>query len=64
MVDTTIINKFKLIFELLKDNLLFSFVLLLLIFIIMDLCYGKNSKKTKILYGIILSLILIYFFIT
>jgi len=60
MVDTTILNKLSLIYSFLLDNSLIFLILLLLIVIILDLFYGRNSKSTKNLYYIIISLILIY----
>lgn len=60
MVDTTILNKLSLIYKFLLDNSLITMIILLLIVIVLDLFYGKNSKSTKSLYYIIISLILIY----
>jgi len=60
MVDTTILSKLSLIYSFLLDNSLIFLILLLLIVIVLDLFYGKNSKSTKNLYCIIISLILIY----
>jgi len=60
MVDTTILNKLSLIYKFLLDNSLISMIILLLIVIVLDLFYGKNSKSTKRLYYIIISLILLY----
>lgn len=60
MVDTGIFDKINLIYQFLKDNSLIFLVLLLIITIILDLLYGKNKKDTKILYGFIIALLLIY----
>lgn len=60
MVDTGIFDKINLIYQFLKDNSLIFLVLLLIIAIILDLLYGKNKKDTKILYGFIIALLLIY----
>ena len=60
MVDTTILNKLSLIYSFLLDNSMISLILLLLIVIVLDLFYGRNSKSTKRLYYIIISLILVY----
>lgn len=60
MVDTTILNKLGLIYEFLKENSLITLILLLLIVIIMDLCYGRNKKDIKILYGFIIALLMIF----
>ena len=60
MVDTTILNKLSLIYHFLLDNSLIFLIILLLIVIVLDLFYGRNSKSTKKLYYIIISLILIY----
>ena len=58
MVDTTIISKLNLIYDFLKYNNLIFLILLLFIVIVLDLCYGKNKKETKILYGIVITLLL------
>lgn len=60
MVDTTILNKLSLIYSFLLDNSMISLILLLLIVIVLDLFYGRNSKSTKRLYYIVISLILVY----
>lgn len=60
MVDTGVFDKINLIYQFLKDNSLIFLVLLLIITIILDLLYGKNKKETKILYGFIIVLLLIY----
>lgn len=60
MVDTGIFDKINLIYQFMKDNSLIFLVLLLIIAIILDLLYGKNKKDTKILYGFIIALLLIY----
>ena len=60
MVDTTILSKLSLIYDFLKDNNLILLILLLLIVMILDLCYGKNKKETKVLYSIVISLLLLF----
>ena len=60
MVDTGMFDKINLIYLFLKDNSLIFLVLLLIVAIILDLLYGKNKKETKVLYGFIIALLLIY----
>ena len=60
MVDTGVFEKINLIYQFLKDNSLIFLVFLLIITIILDLLYGKNKKETKILYGFVIVLLLIY----
>lgn len=60
MVDTGILNKINLIYKFLKNNSLIFLVLLLIIVILLDLLYGKNKKETKVLYGFVVALLLIY----
>lgn len=60
MVDTGMFDKINLIYLFLKGNSLIFLVLLLIIAIILDLLYGKNKKETKVLYGFIIALLLIY----
>ena len=64
MVDTTFIEKISLIFKFLKDNYMFSLIMLLIGIIIMDLLYGRNKKGTKKLYGIIITLLIIFILLT
>ena len=60
MVDTGIFEKIGLIYNFLKDNSLIFLIILLVIAILLDYLYGKNTKKTKLLYIITIVLILIY----
>ena len=60
MVDTGIFEKIGLIYRFLKDNSLIFLIILLIIAILLDYLYGRNTEKTKILYIITISLILIY----
>lgn len=60
MVDTTIINKLNLIYKFISDKSIIMMIIILMLFIIMDLMYGKNNKQTKLLYTAILILIFIY----
>ena len=60
MVDTTLLEKFNLIYKFLSNNSLIFLVILLILAIIIDFMYGNNSKKTKILYIFIIVLMLIY----
>lgn len=60
MVDTTILNKLSLISKFLFDNSIIFLMILLLIIMLLDLFYGKNSTKTKRMYYIIISLLIIY----
>lgn len=60
MVDNTILSKLNIIFDFMKENSLVFLTLLLIVVIVMDLLYGKNKKETKILYGIIIILMLMY----
>ena len=59
MVDTSILSKLSLIYEFLKENMLITLTLVLLIIIILDLCYGNNKKNTKVFYGIIIGLLIL-----
>ena len=60
MVDTTIIDKLNLIYKFISDKSIIMMIIILMLFIIMDLMYGKNNKQTKLLYTAILILIFIY----
>ena len=60
MVDTTLLEKFNLIYKFLSNNSLIFLIILLILAIIIDFMYGNNSKKTKILYIFIIVLMLIY----
>ena len=60
MVDTTLLEKFNLIYKFLSNNSLIFLVILLILAIIIDFMYGNNSKKTKTLYIFIIVLMLIY----
>lgn len=60
MVDTTILEKLNLIYKFISDNSFIFLIVLLMLIILLDLIYGKNTKQTKILYICILLLILIY----
>ncbi len=60
MVDTTFLSKINLIYEFLKSNSIIALISLLIVFIIIDLLYGKNKKETKRLYITIIILIMIY----
>lgn len=64
MVDTGLFDKISLIFKFLKDNSLIGLVLILLLFIVIDLFYGKNKKETRILYIIVIILGLMYILIS
>ena len=60
MVDISIFDKVKLLFNFLKKNSLIVLVILLIGFVIMDLIYGNNKKGTKQLYIVVIVLTLIY----
>lgn len=60
MVDTTLLEKFNLIYKFLSNNSLIFLIILLILAIIIDFMYGNNSKKTKILYIFIIVLMLVY----
>lgn len=60
MVDTTLSEKFNLIYKFLSNNSLIFLIILLILAIIIDFMYGNNSKKTKTLYIFIIVLMLIY----
>lgn len=60
MVDTTIINKLNLIYKFISDKSIIMMIIILMLFIIMDLMYGKNNKQTKLLYITVLILIFVY----
>lgn len=60
MVDISLFDKFKLIFEFIKKNYFIGLVILLIGAILIDLIYGNNKKQTKILYILTIVLILIY----
>ena len=60
MVDTGVFEKINLIYQFMSDNSLIFLVLLLIIAIILDLLYGKNKRETKVLYGFVIALLLIY----
>ena len=60
MVDTTLLEKFNLIYKFLSNNSLIFLIILLILAIIIDFMYGNNSKKTKTLYIFIIVLMLIY----
>ena len=60
MVDTTILDKLNLIYKFLSNNSLVFLIMILILAIIIDFMYGKNSKNTRTLYIFIIVLILIY----
>ncbi len=60
MVDMTLLDKFKLIFEFIEKNYFIGLVILLIGVILFDLIYGNNKRQTKILYILTIILILIY----
>ena len=60
MVDTGVFEKINLIYQFMSNNSLIFLVLLLIIAIILDLLYGKNKRETKVLYGFVIALLLIY----
>ena len=60
MVDTGLFDKINLIYKFLKDNSLVFLIILLVVTILLDFLYGKNTKQTKILYIITIVLIFIY----
>lgn len=60
MVDTTLLDKLNLIYKFLSDKSIIMLIMLLVLVILLDFTYGNNNKKTKFMYIIILSLILIY----
>ena len=60
MVDTTLLEKFNLIYKFLSNNSLIFLIILLILALIIAFMYGNNSKKTKILYIFIIVLMLIY----
>ena len=60
MVDTTIIDKLNLIYKFISDKSIIMMIIILMLFIIMDLMYGKNNKQTKLLYITVLILIFVY----
>ena len=60
MVDISLFDKFKLIFEFIKNNYFIALVILLIGVILFDLIYGNNKKQTKTLYILTIVLILIY----
>ena len=56
----SLFDKFKLIFEFIKNNYFIGLVILLIGVILFDLIYGNNKKQTKTLYILTIVLILIY----
>ena len=60
MVDIAFFDKIGLIFNLLKENVLFALILLLITIIVMDLLYGRNNRNTRKLYIIIICLLFIF----
>ena len=59
MVDTNLFDKIGLIYNFLKNNSLIFLIILLVIFILLDCLYGKNTKEIKFLYVITIILIFI-----
>lgn len=61
MADTTILEKLNLLFKFIKDNSFLILIVVLVLIILVDLLYGKNTKRTKLTYRLILFLLVSYF---